>query len=402
MAKIAILGCGVVGSGVYEVLNINRDSISNKVKEDISVKYILDLRTFEGEEYAHLVTNDFDKILNDDEVSVVVETMGGVNPAYDFSKKLLLKGKSVVTSNKELVATHGAELLKIAQEKNINYLFEASVGGGIPIIRPLNQCLAANEISSVKGILNGTTNYILTKMFKEGAEFKNALLNAQKKGYAEKDPTADVEGYDACRKLAILTSLISGKNIDYNKIETKGITELTSTDVLYAEKCDMVIKLIASAIIENDKVYTSVEPSLVSLDHPLSGVENVFNGIFLNGNALGDVMFYGKGAGKLPTASAVVADVIDAVKNKDKNNKCMWVDDGVNYVVPYEETSSSFMIRIKGEENNFKDILNELKAEKTIKVKDGEFAVIIPEMKISKLDAVTKDLPILNKLRICK
>lgn len=325
--------------------------------------------------------------------------MGGLKPAYEFTKRLLEKGKHVVTSNKELVAAHGAELLKIAKDKGINYLFEASVGGGIPIIRPLNQCLAANEISSVKGILNGTTNYILTKMFKEGTDFEKALADAQAKGYAERNPAADVEGHDACRKIAILSSLVYGKKVNYEKINTQGICDVSNTDVAYAEKINSVIKLIGSAYIEDGKVYASVEPSILSNDHPLSGIEDVFNGILVNGNAIGDVMFYGRGAGKLPTASAVVADVIDSVRNLDRNNRYFWEESEGEFIADYEEITASFLIRIKGASDKIKGVFDDAEI---ITVKDGEFAVITPEMKIKDLNKIIADLDVIKKIRICK
>ena len=399
MAKVAVMGYGVVGSGVVEVLNTNKESIAKKVSEEITVKYILDIREFKDDPFGHLVINDFEKILNDDEISVVVEVMGGLKPAYEFTKRLLEKGKHVVTSNKELVAAHGAELLKIAKDKGINYLFEASVGGGILIIRPLNQCLAANEISSVKGILNGTTNYILTKMFKEGTDFEKALADAQAKGYAERNPAADVEGHDACRKIAILSSLVYGKKVNYEKINTQGICDVSNTDVAYAEKINSVIKLIGSAYIEDGKVYASVEPSILSNDHPLSGIEDVFNGILVNGNAIGDVMFYGRGAGKLPTASAVVADVIDSVRNLDRNNRYFWEESEGEFIADYEEITASFLIRIKGASDKIKGVFDDAEI---ITVKDGEFAVITPEMKIKDLNKIIADLDVIKKIRICK
>ena len=317
MINVAVLGFGTVGSGVAEI--INEDGFSKKVGMDIKVKKILDIRTFEGSPFADLVTSDFESILNDGEISVVVETMGGTNPAYDFTKRSLLAGKSVVTSNKELVATHGTELIEIAKENNVCYMFEASVGGGIPIIRPMSNCLAANSINSIMGILNGTTNYILTKMIKDGESFENALANAQKKGYAERNPAADIEGTDVCRKIAILASLAYGKAVDCNKISTEGITKISLCDVSYAEKINHSIKLIGQCKKVGDKVFAKVSPLMLPKDNPLSDVEGVFNGILVNGSATGDVMFYGKGAGKMPTASAVVADVIDIARNRNQS-----------------------------------------------------------------------------------
>ena len=325
MVKIARLGYGTVGSGVYEILKKNPPSIAKKAGDSIEIKYILDIREFDDHPEKHLFTKNFDDILNDDEVSIVVEVMGGLEPAYSFSKSALLKGKSVVTSNKELVATHGTELIRLAKEHDANYFFEASVGGGIPIIRPLNQCLTANEIDEVHGILNGTTNFILTKMFEEGATFESSLREAQSLGYAERNPEADVEGHDACRKTAILASLATGKFVDYHDIPTEGITKISTADVFFAGKIGYVIKLIGSAEVGPDgKVQAIVAPRLVSKDSQLADVNGVFNAILVHGDSLGDVMFYGRGAGKLPTASAVVADVIDAAKHIHINKWVIW------------------------------------------------------------------------------
>lgn len=326
MINVAVLGFGTVGSGVVEIIN-NKD-FSKKTGKDINVKKVLDIRTFDDSPYKELITSDFESILNDDEISVVCETMGGTNPAYDFTKRSLLAGKSVVTSNKELVATHGTELLKIAKEKGVCYMFEASVGGGIPIIRPLGNCLAANDINWIMGILNGTTNYILTKMIKDGESFESALSDAQAKGYAERNPAADVEGIDACRKIAILASLAFGKFVDSNKIRTEGITKITLEDVENARTIGHSIKLIGQCKKVGDEVFAKVSPVMLPSSNALSDVEDVFNGILVNGSATGDVMFYGKGAGKLPTASAVVADVIDIVGHQGLGAP-YWEDGGV-------------------------------------------------------------------------
>ncbi len=326
MVNVAVLGFGTVGSGVVEIIN-NKD-FSGKTGKDINVKKVLDIRTFEDSPYKDLITADFDSILNDEEISIVIETMGGTNPAYDFTKKSLLAGKSVVTSNKELVATHGTELLKLAKEKGVCYMFEASVGGGIPIIRPLGNCLAANDINWIMGILNGTTNYILTKMINDGESFENALANAQAKGYAERNPAADVEGIDACRKIAILASLAFGKFVDSNKIPTEGITNISLEDVKNAHSINYSIKLIGQCKKVGEKVFAKVSPVMLPSENALSDVEGVFNGILVNGSATGDVMFYGKGAGKMPTASAVVADVIDIVSHNGLGAP-YWEDGGV-------------------------------------------------------------------------
>ncbi len=318
MANIAVLGFGTVGSGVVEV--ISEGGVSKKAGEEVYVKKILDIRTFDDSPFKDRITSDFESILNDDSISIVVETMGGCNPAYDFSKRALLAGKSVVTSNKELVATHGVELMQIAREKGIAYMFEASVGGGIPVIRPIVQCLAADEITEIMGILNGTTNYILAQMINKGTPFADALKEAQEKGYAEKDPTADIEGHDTRRKIAILSSLCFGKAVDDSNIPTQGITNVTLEDIAAAEKRGCVIKLIGhSKKNEDGSIFAEVKPMEIPKDNPLSGIEGVFNGILINGSVTGDVMFYGRGAGKKPTASAVIADVVDIIRNGNTN-----------------------------------------------------------------------------------
>ena len=350
MANIAVLGYGTVGSGVVEVINTNHDIVSKKAGEDIQVKYVLDLREFEGDPVQKILVHDFDVILQDPDVDVVVEVMGGVEPAYTFVKKSLQAGKSVCTSNKELVAKHGAELLAIAKEHNRNFLFEASVGGGIPIIRPLNTSLTADEITEITGILNGTTNYILTEMAEKGAAFEDVLKDAQDKGYAERNPEADVEGYDACRKIAILTSLVVGEQVDYEDIHTEGITKITEKDFQYAKALDASIKIFGTSKKIDGTFYPLVAPVMIGANHPLIGVNGVFNGIFVHGNVLDDVMFYGRGAGKLPTASAVVSDVVDAVKNKDSNIKTIW--EQKKYTVgKFEELPNRFFVRVKDNGN---------------------------------------------------
>lgn len=338
MINTAVMGHGVVGSGVVEILLGHNDLICEKIKDKIDVKYILDLRDFEGLPYSNKFIKDFEKIANDDDIKIVVEVMGGVNPAYDFVKRCLLSGKSVVTSNKELVAAKGAELLKIANENNVNFLFEASVGGGIPILRPIAQCLAANEITEIKGILNGTTNYILNKMIVDNMDFDSALALAQEMGFAEKNPAADIEGHDACRKVCILASLAFGKHVYPEQVNTKGITDITLNDVEYADSFDCAIKLIGSAKkSDNGKICASVKPMLVSRNHILSDVDGVFNAIMVTGDAVGDVMFYGKGAGKMPTASAVVADVIDCAKHLSARKYVDWSEGSSDYVINPDE-----------------------------------------------------------------
>ena len=353
MINIAIMGHGVVGSGVVEVLLHNHDGIISRAAEEINIKYILDLREFPDSPLSDRFTKDFNDILNDDSVKIVVETMGGVKPAYDFVKSCLLAGKSIVTSNKELVAKHGQELVTIAKENNLNFLFEASVGGGIPIIRPMTQCLAANKICDVIGILNGTTNFIMTKMIKDNTDFKDALAIAQQLGYAEKDPTADVEGHDACRKICILASLAFGKHVYPESVYTEGISNITLRDVEYASKWGGVIKLLGKvSILESGKIAVTVYPAFVSNDSQLSLVDDVFNAIMVNGDATGEVMFYGRGAGKLPTASAVVADVIDCVKHTKARKYLDWAPAEDNYVVNYLDIKTRLFIRAKTDDYN--------------------------------------------------
>ena len=346
MVDIAIMGHGVVGSGVVEVLRHNCESITKRSGETINIKYILDLRDFPDSPLVDFFIKDFAIIERDPDVKIVVECMGGLRPAYDFVKRCLLAGKSVVTSNKELIATKGCELLAIARQRNLNLLFEASVGGGIPIIRPIVQCLAANEISDIVGILNGTTNFILTKMVREGMTFEDALAQAQELGYAERDPSADVDGIDACRKIAILTSLAFGKHVDPDLIYTEGITGITLTDVAYAEKWGGVIKLIGRVRrFEDGRVMPTVYPAFSPGYSQLSSVDDVFNAIMVRGDAIGDVMFYGRGAGKLPTASAVVADVVDCVKHIKARKYLYWEESMPGYVKDHSLAEGEMFLR---------------------------------------------------------
>ncbi len=349
MIKIAVLGYGTVGSGVVKVLNTNAKIIAKRAGQEVEVKYVLDLRDFPEDPIQSKVVHDYKIIEEDPEVSIVVETMGGTKPAYEFVKKALLAGKSVCTSNKELVAAHGAELVHIAKTKNVNFLFEASVGGGIPIIRPLNQSLTADKIEQINGILNGTTNYILTKMANEGSDFAEVLKEAQALGYAEKDPTADVEGYDACRKIAILTSLAYGQQVDYEDIYTEGITKITAEDFQYAKAIGAAIKIFGTSKKVGGNLYAMVAPQMIQADNPLYAVNDVFNAICVTGNMLGDVMFYGKGAGKEATASAVVSDVVDAVKHMNVNVMTIWEDEK-QVVSPMDEMENRFFVRIGAEE----------------------------------------------------
>lgn len=387
MINIAVLGYGTIGSGVVEVLNTNGDSIRKRAGDQINVKYVLDLREFPGDPIMEKLVHDINIILDDPEVKIVCEHMGGVEPAHTFVKSALLKGKSVVTSNKELVAKHGAELLDIAKERNLNFLFEASVGGGIPIIRPLNQSLTADEIVEITGILNGTTNYILTKMSEEGIDFDTALTNAQKLGYAERNPAADVEGYDSCRKIAILSSLAFGMQVDFEDIYTEGITKITDKDISYAKTIGARIKLFASSIRQDDRVYAMVAPVMIKADHPLYSVNDVFNGIFVRGNVIGDVMFYGSGAGKLPTASAVVADVVDAAKHLGKNIWTIWSSKKLE-LTDINLVEHRFFVRVAGDAAKVKKEavklfgdIEEVKAENVT----GEYAFITPNITEQKM-----------------
>ena len=353
MVNVAIMGHGVVGSGVAEILINHRDRMSKAVKTEVNVKYILDLRDFDGLSYSDKFIKDFEIILNDNDVKVVAEVMGGVNPAYEFVKQCLENGKSVVTSNKELVAAKGAELIKIANENNVNFLFEASVGGGIPVLRPMVQCLCANEITEVAGILNGTTNFILNKMIVDNMDFNDALKLAQEKGYAEKDPTADIEGHDACRKICILAALAFGKHVYPEQVKTEGITNITLKDVESADTFGYVIKLIArTKKLQNGKIIASVRPTLVSRDCILSNVNGVFNAVMVNGDMTGEVVFYGKGAGKEATASAVVADILDCVKHLEARKYLDWYEGENDYVDQGFDEKQKLYVSVKSDDYN--------------------------------------------------
>ncbi len=359
MIKIAVMGYGTIGSGVVEVLETNRDSIAKRVGEEVEVKYVLDLRDFPGDPIEKKIVHDYKEIAADEEVKIVVETMGGVEPAFTFVKTMLEAGKSVTTSNKALVAEKGAELIAIAKEKKANFMFEASVGGGIPIIRSINACLTADKIEEITGILNGTTNYMLTKMSNEGSEFDDVLKDAQAKGYAEKDPTADVEGYDACRKIAILTSLVAGQQVDFEKIHTEGITKVSAVDFKYAKKMGKSIKLLATSKKTGDSYSAMVAPHLLAPEHPLYNVNDVFNAVFVHGNVLGDAMFYGSGAGKLPTASAVVADVVDMAKHLGKNIPVEWSTEELA-LEDYKNTEKQFFVRTSVDEAAVKEVFGDV------------------------------------------
>lgn len=398
MIKIAVLGYGTVGSGVVEVLGKNHEKITQRAGREIEVKYVLDLRDFPGDPVQERVVHDYRVIAEDPEISVVVETMGGINPAYEFVKEALERGKSVCTSNKELVARHGAELLAIAKEKKVNFLFEASVGGGIPIIRPLNQSLTADEIQEITGILNGTTNYILTKMAKEGVSFATALKEAQEKGYAERNPEADVEGFDACRKIAILTSLAYGMQVDHEDIYTEGITRITDVDISYAKEMGAAIKLLGIGKKVGHKVYAMISPMLVNSDNPLFSVNDVFNGIFVRGNLLGDVMFYGAGAGKYPTASAVVSDVVDAVKHLGTNIMTIWSSEKLE-LADYKDASRRFFVRVPvAQEDKARELFG--KVQEIDAGILGDFGFITPVMTEREYEEKAKELEVRSMLRM--
>lgn len=411
MKNVAVLGYGVVGSGTVELFEKNRELIDKRIDRDCDIKYIVDLRDFPGDKFSDLIIKDFNTVLEDDEIEVVAEVIGGIEPAYSFTKAALERGKSVVTSNKELVANKGAELLQIAHEHNVNYLFEASVGGGIPIIRPLNKCLAANRIEQISGILNGTTNFILSKMIKDQMEFDTALRLAQELGYAEHDPTADIEGHDACRKICILGSLAYGKHICPDQVHCSGISHITLEDVAYAENAGYAIKLIGSVnAADGGKVSAIVCPRLVPKSNLLSTVDGVYNAISVTGDGVGDVMFYGQGAGKLPTASAVVGDIIDCLKHKDRSVMISWDECAENgYVVPYKSVAVSMFVRIIADNaESLKPDLSELFGKVTYIERnnrpDNELAFVTPTLVESEIDAKLADLSesakIASKIRL--
>lgn len=403
MVNIAVMGYGTVGSGVVEVINTNGARINQRIGDELHVKYVLDLRDFPEDPIQKKIIHDFDIIVNDPEIQIVVEVMGGIEPAYTFVKKCLLAGKSVATSNKALVAKHGAELLSIARERDINFLFEASVGGGIPIIRPLNSSMTADEIEEITGILNGTTNYMMTKMFYEGSDYDDVLKEAQEKGYAERNPEADVEGYDACRKIAILSSLISGQQVDFEDIYTEGITEITKEDMMYAKAMGMTIKLLASSKRQGDLLQAMVAPFLLKKEHPLYNVNDVFNAIFVHGNVLGDAMFYGSGAGKLPTASAVVADVVDEAKHLHRNIMTMWKSDKLE-LLPFADTSRQFFVRISGEPEALKaHVESKFGPVEIVRAEglEGEFGFLTSVLTEREYEENAKEFPgILHRIRV--
>lgn len=406
MIYVAIMGHGVVGSGVAEVLHKNADGIAHKAGERIAVRRILDLREFPDLPYADLFTKNFEDILNDSEIRIVVETMGGLHPAYEFVRQCLENGKSVVTSNKELVAAKGDELLALARRNNLNFLFEASVGGGIPILRPIDQCLAANEVYEIAGILNGTTNFMLTRMIEDGMSFEDALALAQRLGYAERDPAADVEGQDACRKICILASLAFGRHVYPDQVHTEGITRVTTEDVRSAAAMDAVVKLIGRAVRRPDgRLYAIVAPMVIPRSSLLSDVNDVFNGIMVRGDAIGDVVFYGRGAGKLPTASAVVADVIDEVKHLNARKYLFWEAGSPDYVIPYDEGETRLLLRTADTAEAAAAAVSAFGAVEPVNgegIPAGERAFITPARPERELDeAIARSgLTVLSRLRV--
>ena len=406
MISVAIMGHGVVGSGVAEILTTHKQKLFASIGEEIYVKHILDLREFPDSPLADRFTNDFNDILNDREVRVVVEVMGGLNPAYDFVKKCLKSGKSVVTSNKELVAAHGAELLQIAKDENVNFLFEASVGGGIPIIRPISQCLVANIVDEIAGILNGTTNFILTKMIEDGMQFDAALKLAQDLGFAERNPAADIEGHDACRKICILASLAFGKHVYPDSVHTEGITEITLEDVKYAEAYNCVIKLIGKVKrLDDGKIDIIVAPMFVPNKSQLANIDYEFNGIMVRGDCTGDVVFYGKGAGKLPTASAVVADVVDCCKHLKTRKFLFWADGNGDNILPYEDSVTAMYIRANATMELAQEVFGCVDKIEKADSPEGEIAFVTAQLpygeileKISALES--KGAKVISKIRI--
>lgn len=402
MAKVAIMGYGTVGSGVYDIIKTNSDKLSRSANgESVDIKYILDIRDFDDHPEKELFTKEFNDILNDDEVSVVAEVMGGLHPAYEFTKSLLEAGKSVVTSNKELVATYGTELLEIARGKNVNYFFEASVGGGIPIIRPLVSSITSDAVTEITGILNGTTNYMLTKMSEDGLDYDAVLEDAQERGYAERNPAADVEGHDARRKIAILSSLAFGKYVDYEDVYTEGITKITSADFAYAKILGSRIKLFGTSKKKEDgSISAMVCPVMITNEHPLFAVNDVMNAILVRGESMGDLMFYGAGAGKLPTASAVVADVVNAARNP-KITEIEPYEPGKMTVSDHLKSTHSYFVRVKGSDANA--VAESFKAKQIVDAGIAdEFGLVTAEWAENEFDALCENYPVVSVIRLAK
>lgn len=396
MSKFAVLGYGVVGSGVVELFYKNKEKIQKRAGDEMDVKYILDIRDFPDSPYKDKFVKTIDEIVNDPEIKAVAECMGGVEPAFTFSKKCLEKGISVSTSNKELVAAKGDILLALAKEHNCNYFFEASVGGAIPIIRPLHKCLAANDIDSVAGILNGTTNFILTKMINEGMKFDTALKLAQELGYAEKDPTADVEGHDACRKICIISSLVYGRHVYPDSVHTQGISDIKLEDVQIVNKWGGSIKLIAKVSeLENGKILPLVMPMIVPFDNLISRVDDVFNAVLVSGNGIDKTLFYGRGAGKLPTASAVLGDVIDSVKHDRTVFSQSWESVSDNsFVEDWHNYKAPVYFRVDTDVTDTVKFVKEMCPEncELVDAPNGQLCFITPVVSISEADSLKEKL----------
>lgn len=397
--KVAILGYGTVGSGVFDVLTENRDIIAKRVGFPIDVKYVLDLREFPGSPVEPFLTHDFKTILEDPEVDIIIEVMGGTTYAYEYTKQALLSGRSVCTSNKELVAKYGAEFIEIARNRSINFLFEASVGGGIPVIRQLIRSITADEVEEVCGILNGTTNYMMTEMREKGVTFEDALKDAQEKGFAERNPAADIEGYDACRKIAILTSLAYAKQVDYEDIYTEGIVSVTDKDVLYAKAMKRGIKLLGHSYLKDDTVYAMVAPKMIRKKNALYPVNGVYNAISIRGNMLGDVMCYGMGAGKLPTASAVVSDVIDAAKHRFVNIPILWQSEKI-VLGKKDDMENKFFVRVnKKDADKARAIFPIAKEVSILECENTEFAFVTEILTEKAFEQMAEKIDIINRIR---
>ncbi len=400
MKKIAVLGYGTVGSGTVEVFYKNKEALEKKAGEEMDIKYILDVRDFPDSPYAGKFTKNFDDIVNDPEIAIAAEVIGGLKFSYPYVKACLEAGKSVVTSNKELVAEKGAELLELARKNNVNFFFEASVGGGIPIIRSLNQCLSADKIDEIAGILNGTTNFILTKMIKENTSFADALKTAQELGYAERDPSADVDGFDTCRKICILASLAFGRHVYPEKIHTEGISKITLEDVKYCESAGCVIKLIGYTREENGRVAVMTFPAVISGESQLAGVNDVFNAVLVKGEATGDVVFYGKGAGKLPTASAVVSDIVAAAKKNGTSRSMRWEDSGQDFIVPESELSFRRYVRAQANSAAVGALFGEVKVLTRENAPEGEIAFITGELSEAEFVEKSAKIKLLSSIRV--
>lgn len=401
MIKVAVLGYGNIGSGVVQVLLKNKETIAKKAGDEIVPACVLDLRDFPGDVMEDKVVKDINLITQNPEISIVIETMGGTKPAYAFVKACLEAGKHVATSNKELVAAHGPELLEIAKAHHVSFLFEASVGGGIPIIRPLVSSITSDAVTEITGILNGTTNYMLTKMSEDGLDYDAVLEDAQERGYAERNPAADVEGHDARRKIAILSSLAFGKYVDYEDVYTEGITKITSADFAYAKVLGSRIKLFGTSKKKDDgSISTMVCPVMITNEHPLFAVNDVMNAILVRGESMGDLMFYGAGAGKLPTASAVVADVVNAARNP-KITEIAPYEPGKMTVSDHLKSTHSYFVRVKGSDANA--VAESFKAKHIVDAGIAdEFGLITAEWAENEFDALCENYPVVSVIRLAK